>query len=126
MVARVKCVLLPPNRVRIAKLVHLTRLRRQSEQKVGPTVKELALGVTGRVSLQACRGAAEAERAAHGLKRSALRLEVIELRVEIIGAEAERVRALEPREIRGGDVLVVAEQNRIARSEERRVGKECR
>src|SRR5689334_5270551 len=77
-------------------------------------MKELAFGITRGVSLQTCRGAAEAKTSAHGLKRSALRLEVVELRVEIIGAEPERVRAPEPREVRGGDVLVVAEQERIA------------
>src|SRR5829696_1115559 len=75
MVARVKRVLLPPNGVRVAQLVHFARLRWHTEQEVGPAMKELALGNAGCVPLLACCAAAEAERSTHRLKSSALRLE---------------------------------------------------
>src|ERR1051325_3167783 len=39
---------------------------------------------------------------------------MVELRVQIIGAKPERVSSLEPGEVRRGDILVIAEQERIA------------
>src|SRR5215510_2622457 len=76
-------------------------------------MKLLALGDARRVTLLARRIAAEAERAAHRLEGSALRLEVVELRVQVVETEAERVSAFQPREVRGGHVLIVAEQERV-------------
>ncbi len=89
MVAGVKRVLLPPHRVRVAKLVHLARRSRQAKQEVRPAMEELALRDAGGVALQACRAAAEAERATHGLEVPTLRLEVVYLLVHIVCAETE-------------------------------------
>src|SRR5262249_49852670 len=75
MVARVKPVLFPPHRVRIAELIHLARRSRQAKQEVRPTMKLRALCHAAGVTLLPRRVAAEAEGAAHRLECSALRLE---------------------------------------------------
>src|SRR6516162_6750752 len=76
-VTRVSCVLFPPYRVRITQLIYLAGLRRQSQQKVGPAMKELAVGQTGRVTLLTGGSTAKAECAAHRLERAALRLKMV-------------------------------------------------
>src|SRR5262249_28019791 len=60
-ITRVKRVLLPINRVRVAELVDLSRCGRVSQQEVRPAMKLLALGDAARVALEACSVAAEAE-----------------------------------------------------------------
>src|SRR5262249_27443820 len=75
-IARVKSVLLPINRVRVAKLVDLARGGRESQQEIRPAMKLLALSDAACVTLQACGVAAESERASHRLECPALRLEV--------------------------------------------------
>src|SRR5262249_42784991 len=82
-------------------------------QEVRPAMKLRTLVLAGFKTLFFRRIAAEDERAAHRLEGSALRLEVVELRVQIIEAEAERVSALQPREVRRADILIVAELERI-------------
>ena len=57
--------------------------------------------------------AIERERAAGLLKRAALRLEVVDLSVVPFDAAAEGVLSLVPTQVRAGDILVVAEKERI-------------
>src|SRR5262249_15674550 len=111
MVARIQSILLPPHRVRIAKLIRFTCATRQSEQESCPGIECICRrdcgagswlsanvgGCIGSIARLQCRSSAvKLEGAALRLKCCALWLKMVDLRFQEVTTETERMRAFKP------------------------------